>query len=79
MKSIITGSASDYDKFLAWARTVPMTIGNPLFNWTHLELQRFFGIDELLNEESAPDIWEKVNALLNVKVSVQGILLKNRM
>jgi glucuronate isomerase len=61
----ITGSASDYEKFIAWAKTVPMTIGNPLFNWTHLELKRFFGIDELLNEESAPAIWEKVNALLN--------------
>lgn len=61
----ITGNADDYDKFLAWARTVPMTIGNPLYNWTHLELQRFFGMDEILNEESAPQIWEKVNALLN--------------
>ena len=61
----ITGDASDYEKFLAWARTVPMTIGNPLYNWTHLELQRFFGIDEVLNEESAPRIWEKVNTLLN--------------
>lgn len=61
----ITGNASDYDKFLAWAKTLPMTIGNPVFNWTHLELQRFFGINELLNEETAPIIWEKVNALLN--------------
>ncbi|WP_042454449.1 glucuronate isomerase [Neobacillus dielmonensis] len=61
----ITGNASDYDKFLAWARTVPMTIGNPLYNWTHLELQRFFGIEDILNEKSAPQIWEKVNALLN--------------
>jgi glucuronate isomerase len=42
-----------------------MTIGNPLYNWTHLELKRFFGIDEILNERSAPAIWEKVNALLN--------------
>lgn len=63
----ITGNASDYDKFLAWAETVPMTIGNPLYNWTHLELQRFFGIHELLNMESAPVIWEKVNDLLNSK------------
>ncbi|MFD2213440.1 glucuronate isomerase [Metabacillus endolithicus] len=60
----ITGNASDYDKFLAWTKTVPMTIGNPLYNWTHLELQRFFGINEILNEKSAPDIWEKVNSLL---------------
>jgi glucuronate isomerase len=61
----ITGNASDYDKFLAWARTVPMTIGNPLYNWTHLELQRFFGIDTILTEETAPEIWGKVNAQLN--------------
>ncbi len=61
----ITGNASDYDKFFAWAKTVPMTIGNPLYNWTHLELQRFFGIDELLNEDSALRIWEKVNTILN--------------
>ncbi len=61
----ITGDATDYEKFIAWSKTVPMTIGNPLYNWTHLELQRFFGIDELLNEDSAPQIWEKVNELLN--------------
>ncbi|WP_055109227.1 glucuronate isomerase [Paenibacillus ihumii] len=63
-ESHITGDASDYDKFLAWARTVPKTIGNPLFSWTHLELRRFFGIDELLNEQSAPRIWEKANEKL---------------
>lgn len=61
----ITGKASDYDKFIAWAKTVPMTIGNPLYNWTHLELQRFFGIDEILNESTAPQIWDTVNQLLN--------------
>ena len=61
----ITGDASDYDKFIAWSKTVPKLIGNPLYNWTHLELQRFFGIYDLLNEETAPAIWEKVNTLLN--------------
>ncbi len=60
----ITGNASDYDKFLAWARTVPMLIGNPLYNWTHLELQRFFGVNEVLNEKTAPIIWDEVNAKL---------------
>ncbi|ANF98465.1 glucuronate isomerase [Paenibacillus bovis] len=60
----ITGEAEDYDKFLAWARTVPQLIGNPLYHWTHLELQRFFGVYELLNEHSAPAIWEKVNKQL---------------
>ncbi|OLS33812.1 glucuronate isomerase [Bacillus sp. MRMR6] len=63
----ITGNASDYEKFMAWAKTVPMTIGNPIYNWTHLELKRFFGIDEILNEKSAPVIWEKVNTLLSKK------------
>lgn len=60
----ITGDASDYDKFMAWARVIPKTIGNPLYNWTHLELQRFFGIYDVLSEKTAPAIWEKVNALL---------------
>ncbi|HZG75682.1 MAG TPA: glucuronate isomerase [Paenibacillus sp.] len=63
-EAFITGDASDYDKFLAYAKTVPQTIGNPLYHWTHLELQRYFGIDELLSEKTAPAIWEKVNALL---------------
>lgn len=61
----ITGNASDYEKFMAWARTMPMTIGNPLYHWTHLELQRYFGIYEVLNEKTAPAIWDKVNELLN--------------
>ena len=60
----ITGNASDYDKFLAWAKTVPMLIGNPLYNWTHLELQRFFDVQDIINEESANRIWETVNAKL---------------
>lgn len=63
-ESHITGNASDYDKFLAWARTVPKTIGNPLYAWTHLELKRFFGIDLLLNEENAPIIWDLANEKL---------------
>lgn len=75
----ITGNASDYDKFLAWAKTVPMTIGNPLYNWTHLELQRFFGINEILNEKSAPDIWEKVNALLTQDdFTAQALIKKSK-
>ncbi|MDR0540049.1 MAG: glucuronate isomerase [Spirochaetaceae bacterium] len=61
----ITGGASDYDKFLAWAKTVQELIGNPLYHWTHLELQRYFGITEPLSEKSAPSIWEKTNAALS--------------
>ena len=61
----ISGDGSDYEKFLAWAKTISVAIGNPLYHWTHLELKRFFGIDEVLNEKTAPDIWEKVNTMLN--------------
>ena len=61
----ITGDGSDYDKFLAWAKTIPMSIGNPLYHWTHLELQRFFKIYEPLDEDTAPAIWKKANELLS--------------
>lgn len=62
----VTGGegVSDYDRFLAWAKTVPATIGNPLYHWSHLELRRYFGIEELLNEKNAPMIWDKANAKL---------------
>jgi glucuronate isomerase len=59
-----TGNAEPYEKFLAWARTVRYTLRNPLYHWTHLELKRYFGIDELLDESSAPRIWEQANARL---------------
>mgnify|MGYP002776350115 CR=1 FL=1 len=58
----ITGHEPDYQTFLAWARTVPRLVGNPLYHWTHLELQRYFGINEPLNEKTAPMIWEACNA-----------------
>ncbi|MUG66697.1 MULTISPECIES: glucuronate isomerase [Paenibacillus] len=58
------GGASDYDRFLAWAKTVPMTLGNPLFHWSHLELRRIFGIDDIISEKTAPHIWEQANARL---------------
>lgn len=60
-----TGETSDYEKFMAWARTVPNCIGNPLYNWTHLELKRYFGIEEILNEKTADLIWNKCNEVLN--------------
>lgn len=61
----VTGGASDYDKFLAYARTMPVMLGNPLYHWSHLELRRYFGVADILNERSAPAIWAKVNAQLN--------------
>src|SRR5579862_9974361 len=59
-----TGDADPYEKFLAWARTVPYTLRNPLYHWTHLELQRYFGIHELLDERTALRIWQKANEML---------------
>ncbi len=58
----ITGSAGGYEKFKAWAKVMPYLIGNPLYHWTHLELQRYFDIFEPLSEETADSIWERANA-----------------
>ncbi|MDR1986910.1 MAG: glucuronate isomerase [Treponema sp.] len=71
----ITGDAEPYDKFLAWAETVPYLIGNPLYHWTHLELQRYFDISEPLNRESAPEIWKTTYETLqkDPRFSVYGI------
>nr|WKN36241.1 glucuronate isomerase [Tunicatimonas sp. TK19036] len=72
-----TGEADDYDKFMAYAKTVPYTLRNPLYHWTHLELKRYFGIDELLNEKTAPAIWEKANSMLSSPdMSCRGLLKK---
>lgn len=60
----ITGGADDYEKFMKWAETLPLCIGNPLYHWTHLELKRYFGIDETLSPKTADDIWNRCNALL---------------
>jgi glucuronate isomerase len=75
-ETYITGAASPYDKFLSWARTVPYTLRNPLYHWTHLELQRYFGIDELLDEDSAPRIWERAKDVLADGLTAQAILEK---
>jgi glucuronate isomerase len=72
-----TGAASPYEKFLAWARTVPYTLRNPLYHWTHFELQRYFGINELLDETSARSIWDRANAALE-KLTAHEILKKFR-
>lgn len=63
-EALVTGSADDKEKFMAFAKTVPYTIGNPLYHWTHLELKRYFGIEEVLDETTAESIWEKTNAML---------------
>jgi glucuronate isomerase len=74
---LVTGSADPYDKFLAWAKTVPATLRNPLYHWTHLELLRYFGIDELLNEHNAKSVWDRANEkLAGDDLSAHGILKK---
>jgi len=72
-----TGTADPFEKFLAWARTVPHTLRNPLYHWTHLELKRYFGIDELLDESSARRIWDRANEVLATEeLRAHGILGK---
>lgn len=63
-EELITGNASDEEKFTAWAKMVPKTVRNPLFHWTHLELKNVFGIKEYLNETSGKAIYDQCTALL---------------
>ncbi len=72
-----TGNAEPLAKFRAWAATVPRTLRNPLYHWTHLELKRYFGIDDLLDEQSATRIWKKANEQLALPgLTTRGILKK---
>jgi glucuronate isomerase len=74
----ITGNASDWEKFEQWAATVPYTLRNPLYHWTHLELQRYFNIDKLLDAGSAKNIYEECTEKLTEPAnSTRGLL--NRM
>lgn len=79
-ESLITGNTtSDFDKFMAWARTMPYTIRNPLYHWSHLELRRYFGISDIINEKSAQKIWDTANAKLrSPSMSTHGILTQCR-
>ena len=63
-EELVTGNADEYEKFRAFAKTMPKLIGNPLYHWTHLELKRYFDIDETLSEESCERIWNKCNECL---------------
>ncbi|TVQ65571.1 MAG: glucuronate isomerase [Balneolaceae bacterium] len=76
----ITGKASDREKFMAWAETVPQTLRNPLFHWTHMELADPFGIsDRLLNGVTAGRIWDECNEMLQDKdFSARSLLQRNR-
>ena len=76
-EKFITGDASPEQKFQAWARTVPHTLRNPLYHWTHLELKRYFGITDLLSEKTAAKIWKQANdKLATPALTTQGILKK---
>ena len=74
---LITGDAPDRDKFLAWAATVPSTIGNPLYHWTHLELKRYFGIQQLLSPATGAAVYERTTAALRTdEMRVRALLTR---
>ncbi|PJI07648.1 MULTISPECIES: glucuronate isomerase [Clostridium] len=70
----ITGDSSDYEKFLAFVKALETAIGNPLYHWSHLELQKYFNIHEVINQKNAPAIWEKANKVLNDGLTVREII-----
>lgn len=71
----ITGDGDDYEKWEAFAKTMPLLIGNPLYHWTHLELKRYFGINEPLSERNARTVWDKINACLKKdEYRAQGLI-----
>ena len=73
----ITGDATDYEKFEQWAATVPYILRNPLYHWTHLELQRYFNIDTILSPETAKEIYDECSAKLKTpEYSVKNLLRK---
>src|SRR5215213_11974579 len=74
-----TGQATDWEKFEAWARTVPATLRNPLYHWTHLELKRPFGVTELLSGQTARAIYDRCNERLREpSFTTQGLLRQFR-
>ena len=74
----ITGDASDHDKFIAWAKCLGHAIGNPLYHWSHLELQRYFGYYGALSEKTAEEVWELCNKkLAEPDMSVRNIIKKS--
>ena len=77
-EQLITGDADPKDKFIAWAKTLPGLIGNPLYHWTHLELQRYFGITEPLSGKNAESVYDACNAVLaKPDMSVRGIIRRS--
>lgn len=76
-EKFITGNGSDEDKFKSWAQTLPYTLRNPLYHWSHLELKRYFGFDGLLSEKNASEVYNQCNLILTQdSYSTQGLLAK---
>ncbi len=76
-EELVAGSADPFDKFKAWAGTVPHLLRNPLYAWTHMELRRYFGIDLLLSENTAKEVWDEANRQL-ARMPVQTMLARYR-
>jgi glucuronate isomerase len=76
-EAYITGDKSDYEKFEQWAKTVPYTMRNPLYHWTHLELQRYFGVYDLLGPDTAQKVYDEcTNKLQTPEYSVRSLIKK---
>ena len=77
MKLTVPAIKADFEKFEKWAETVPYTLRNPLYHWTHLELQRYFDVHEVLSETNAREVYETCTAKLQTpEFSVRNLLRK---
>jgi glucuronate isomerase len=78
-EAYVTGNKSDWEKFEQWAATVPYTLRNPLYHWTHLELQRYFGIKEILSPATAKKIYDEcAEKLQSPEFSIRSLITKNK-
>lgn len=73
----ITGDASDFEKFQAFSKVMPYLIGNPMYHWSHLELKRFFKIEETLNPKTCESIWNRCNEIINSNEFSARTMIKN--
>ena len=73
----ITGDATDYEKFEAFAKVMPYLIGNPMYHWSHLELKRYFGIEETLSQKTCKSIWDRCNEIINSEGFSARAMIKN--
>ena len=77
-EDFVTGDKDEFEKFKKFAETLPLLIGNPLYHWTHLELKRYFGIDEVLTPDNAKEVWDKVNeCLAKEEFRAQGLIKRS--